>query len=210
MRYMCGFLCVLAVACGTLTMAVSHARPVGPVSGLSASAPDQRRQAVDAVRQWRREVVGHLCGMVEARASTDAEVEQKREAILVLGQLKATEAVPVLVDNIELAVNGPFPVEGFEATLGYPGRPCIRALADIGIPSIERIIGNLGKEPLGDRRLRMYAAVIRLVDGDENAVLRVQVALKTAKGQRRESLARLLELVKERGIIKKVDLIKKH
>jgi len=44
--------------------------------------------------------------------------------------------------------------------------------------------------------MKLFATVFRLVDGDELAIVRAQLALKKAEGERKAQLGQLVELLK--------------
>lgn len=114
----------------------------------------------------------------------------KQLAIKLLGKYRAVEAVGLLIDNItHLGSSIGFE---YEPAAMYP---CVGSLAEIGVPSLEGIISRL-KDPYGELEMKLFATVFRLVDGEDMATLRAELALKKATGQRKKSLEQLVELLK--------------
>jgi len=104
--------------------------------------------------------------------------DSKHLAILLLGDFRAGEAVPVLLDNLEY--RNPREIPG-----GFPDidalYPAAEALSKIGMPAVQPLIEKLaGYEPnsIGSKICKW---ILREIMGIRLARLRLQIAIKEAR-----------------------------
>ena len=116
--------------------------------------------------------------------------EAQTVAVRALGELRAVAACDFLIKHIECIAPSP-PWEDSEY-------PCAEALISIGLPAIDAILRNVGEE-LGRNRARLFAKVIRSVDGQELGAQRVEIVARDARGGRKQNLGELAERISMRS-----------
>ena len=191
-----GVACVLAGVLIALWM-VGQAQPPLPNEPRLDDPNGLLRQAaasklVQQASAPRHAVIEHLMGFA-GRSSDERDAEffaAKFLAMNCLGELRAEEAIPLLIRGIEYR-----PHEVVSEDSPFLGAPAARALARIGLPSVVRILRADVVSDASPEALRRYALVIRYVFPDA----------KTAKafvdaydpGYTPEARAKLDELKKE-------------
>lgn len=163
---------------------------VSSVSGLQSSDASIRARVASELREARQKTISELMAVAEAPSKPEELNSAKELSIDLLGEYRATEAIELLIKNIEYHVSS-ITFERVPAA----NYPCVRALAKIGVPSLHAIIRHLDN-PCSEKELKLCANVFRLVDGDDVGVLRVEIALKKAEGQARKNLEQLIVLLK--------------
>lgn len=160
------------------------------VSGITDENKDNRVLAAQSLLSSRDTLIVGLLSIAKQPEKKGVLYSGKELAIELLGTYRATEAVPVLIENIKFQTAG----KTLELVVAG-GYPCVKALANIGTPSLTGIVNRLSK-PATETELKLFATVFRLVDGDELAILRAELALKKAEGQQKKNLEQLVELLK--------------
>ena len=154
---------------------------------------ERRAQTIKALIAIVKEPVPD--GAAEAKDPADAikaSFNNSRQiAIELLGEYRATEAVDVLITNISYRVAS---ISSGEYTVAS-AYPSVRALAKIGTPSLAAIIARLD-QPATEKEMKLFATVFRLVDGEDVAILRAELALKKAEGLKKKNLEQLVALLK--------------
>ncbi|MEQ8785782.1 MAG: hypothetical protein RIC55_05765 [Pirellulaceae bacterium] len=109
-----------------------------------------REQAIAGVVRDRKELIKQLCAVVAEPTNCSGRPEAVRGAITLLGELRAKEAVDVLVDHLafpDVAPKGAGPPRLVtDARDLYPTRdrlPAIKALIAIGEPGVDRLVEKL-------------------------------------------------------------------
>lgn len=116
--------------------------------------------------------------------------DSKHLAILLLGDIRATEAVPVLLDNLEYRnpreLAGSYPdVDGLY--------PAAEALSKIGMPTVGPTIEKLGRYTEDSLARELCCWVITKVLGTRLGRLRVEIAIEEARDETvRNNLAAVL------------------
>jgi len=154
----------------------------------------RRAQTIEALIAILKEPVTDSAAKAKDPASAikAALYSTRQLAIEVLGEYRATEAVGVLIANISYL--------GVSLDLGYKvasAYPSVRALGRIGTPSLAGIIARLDQSTT-DKEMKLFATVFRIVDGEDVAILRAELALREAEGLRRKNLGQLVTLLKAR------------
>lgn len=118
-----------------------------PTALLSSNEPGVRNQAVRDLLAERASLVAQLTTMVDEQEDWEERAEQAKAAAYLLGEMRAVEAVPALVQfiNLERAGLGPMlpaplaPVSSADLwTL-----PAVRALVKIGEPCLDAVMSRL-------------------------------------------------------------------
>ena len=163
-----------------------------PVDRITSSDAAARVVAAQELREKRTSLIKCLLVIAEKQIKAGELHSSKELAIELLGEFRAEEAVPLLVSEIEF--EAPVKILGdLDVAAAYPAA---RALAKVGIPAVEEIVRRL-EGPASEKRMKLFATVFRLVDGDDIAVLRAELALKKAEGQQqKKNIEQLIELLK--------------
>lgn len=157
------------------------------LAGLVSQDMTEREKAYSAMAKERADTIKALMDLAgqqvtpkQLGSGKDILTEnpyhdRKHLAILLLGELRAAEAVPVLMRNIDYV--NPRAADGGYA-LGIPGGyPAVEALIRIGMPSVDAVVKQLRtyKEACEGRRL--CCVVLRDILGYNLALARLQMAL---------------------------------
>ena len=130
---------------------------------------------VPTLLEIRQKMIAELMALVAKPAATEKEKRGKTEAILALGKLRAAEAAPLLVQEIEY-----FHLYGMSRAITIEGsQPCVPALQEIGKPGSLaaldavaklRLDGLSAEEARKARfRLKLLVTVIKGVEGRDVA-----------------------------------------
>jgi len=109
-----------------------------------------------------RGLVDGLIAIVAKKRKKYEEYDEKLLAVQLLGEMRAVEAVDVLLDNIRFCPPQDIPERGLET-----GYPCVFALIRIGKPCTPGILKRLGRKPDDKIVLVLYAVIIRRVEGSK-------------------------------------------
>jgi hypothetical protein len=185
-----GIMTVLLVGCIYVLGSDSTAKPKSLVAQLESSDRQERLAAAKAMEDVRAQTIASLLRIADVKTSSPGFQSARELAIQLLGEYRAVQAVPLLVKEIALCV--PAIIDSDVSAAGYP---CVQALVKIGIPSLEGILKRLD-ETAGETEFKLFATVFRLIDGEELAIIRAELALKKAEGQQKKNLEQLVELLK--------------
>lgn len=189
---------------------------------LFAAMPVQRASAFDRLKaiqniqsndlalqeEGARQILENRQGIISALLTLIEQTPKKIKgskrnnvlhAMNTLGQMRATEAVELLVDYMDF----PRPSKGLTAdSIPLPDKlyPAVGALIRIGRPSIPPILGAL-ENGRGEERVFLLLArwtVYRIEGGRAEAIFRLESELEKAKSSERKAVIRkLLEYTKE-------------
>jgi len=123
----------------------------------------ERETASQAILEKRTRTIGDLEKIVREFVGDETRKGTAKTAIVLLGKLRATEAVPLLADNINVYV---FYKSTKRTQSPEDAFPCVGALTGIGKPSIPAMINNLATSEVEKVR-ELSARVIRNVEGTE-------------------------------------------
>jgi hypothetical protein len=144
-----------------------------------------RLQGALQLDMQRRQLIGQL---MEILNSTNAP-EVKAETVIVLGEYRATEAVPVLVAHLEwddviprAHRNGHMLVEDEEFVTG----PVIGALCKIGSPAIPALMDRIAGT--NEKNITMKCvAICTLIEGQDITQFRLQQSLKKETDKKKKA-----------------------
>lgn len=137
------------------------------IQKLNSADPRERKAvAADLVARAqgpRAEVIEQLASVIRANPQkVDVQFfAPKALAIEALGKLKGDESIPVLVAEIEYRA-----AEIVDADVPWAGMPAVRALIDIGFPSVKYVLQRGVLEAASPEALRRFALVVRYVFPD--------------------------------------------
>ena len=157
-------------------------------TGLTSKNREEREKAAEAIRNERTEIIKQLIEFaaenVEPLPSSDSRFieypwhDSKHFAILLLGDMSAVEAVPVLLENIEYRN----PRKLWGSLLDKDGwHPAVEALSKIGMPAVEPTIKKLSSyEPKSDGS-ELCCWILKKILGVRLARLRLQIAIEETR-----------------------------
>jgi hypothetical protein len=141
-----------------------------------------RSAALSRLVPQRSEAIGALKCIVEGSLDFPGRDRYKAEAIELLGEYRASEAVRVLVEEIEC----PCQFDSFpNFFFGYASP---KALLKIGEPAIKEILTRRMARPVSQKQLKIFAYVVWLHYGVEEEVglFRMRRLLEKEKASRME------------------------
>ena len=187
------------VGCLALSTASAQESPSGSpseITRLKSDKEDIREAAAQRIRAQRAETIRALVDLTREDVKPhvwklgNAEFfeypwhDAKHLAILLLGDLRAQEAVPVLLDNLTYrnprsliggGREGPGHIEG-------PGwRPAVESLIKIGMPAVGPVLERLGGYNENCLGRRLCLVVIKEILDPRLAKARLQNAIEEAK-----------------------------
>jgi hypothetical protein len=157
------------------------------IDGLKSSSLKEREKTVAAIRQERDAAISQLLQLASQkiepsfRTSTPFQEypwkDSKHLAILLLGDFRATEAVAVLIDNMEY-----YNPESKTASLQMRDSsfPAVGALIKIGMPAVDPVVRKLGsyeKECLGRDNCLW---ILKYILGDKLLRAELEIAIDEA------------------------------
>ncbi len=158
------------------------------VSGLRAEKLKDRQKAAEQIRKDRAKLIKQLIELaaekVEPLPSSDPRFveypwhDSKHLAILLLGELRTVEALPVLLENLEY--KNPRRLEGsYLDTGGW--YPAAEALSKIGMPAVEPTIKKLGGYAQKNKGSELCCWVLKKILGVKLARARLQIAIEETR-----------------------------
>ncbi len=158
---------------------------------LQSSEANERAVAFSELQSERKAAIDALLEVVRAE-DAPANRFSRTQAMLVLGEYRAIEAVEILWDRITYV--GAAPVWEPHPLSRHPAA---YALAQIGSPAMRGLYARLGR-PVSNDELRLIAFVVEWIDGKELGLARLTMTLSHVEGTgaNRENLSRLIEVYK--------------
>jgi hypothetical protein len=159
----------------------------------------QRDKAAESIRKGREKTIAILVAQVERvkadpaqrlgflpsgrnteNNDVDPQLDAKYLAIMLLGELRATEAIPTLLDNLDFK-NPRITSKTSRGSL-YLGDvyPAAEALRKIGAPAVDPLIDRLGAYTDHSGGRRRCCFVLKHVLGNDMARARLQLAIERA------------------------------
>lgn len=162
---------------------------------------NQRKRAMWAVRAQHLRTVRKLREIVVSKTPHADQQHAADAAIRLLGELRAKEAVPILIDNLAFTYRLPV---GASALPPFPSMPSVAALIEIGLPCLDPLIRRVAETD--DIIVRERAAIVLdQVIGTDMAVLYVRDRCDREKDDARRQ--RITSLAQQ---IDKVERNRKH
>ena len=161
------------------------------LKGLRSEQASLRGRAFGAVDGRRRELIPLVLRLAREAEDVDAHRGKKERAIDVLGELRAEEAVPFLLDTIDFSP----PTRHLEWG-EYGHLPCVGALVKIGNRSAREIWKSRLQKADG-QKLPLYLLVLKRVWGKEICTALTKAWLeKPLPDQHKKNLETALEYFK--------------
>lgn len=138
--------------------------------GLFSADTNEQRMAIGTIRRQHAENVGLLIQLVGQKDVDDSWEGVRHLSIRLLGDMLATEAIPVLAERLTYLPTGPIVTEVLPREFYYP---CAVALVNIGPPSVGAMIYTIHWNK--DTTMRDLAAwVLMQIEGKEQAAQHMQ------------------------------------
>jgi len=159
------------------------------VSGLTAENLKDREKAAEAIRNERAQLIKQLIKLAAEKVerlhpddpkSSYPWCDSKHLAVLLLGDLRAVEAVPVLLENLEYKNPRSIVTEYLDKGGWYPA---VEALSKIGIPAIGPTIEKLGRYPPKSKGNELCCWMLKKILGVKLARLRLQIAIEETRDE---------------------------
>ena len=159
------------------------------IPDFQAQLSELTSKAVDQVAKSYREVIGDIKGQLDQGHLSN---EGRVYAIYLLGQLRAAEAVTVLIENIDFTAARVDSKVGIGRWGMYPAQ---EALGKIGTPAVNIILEKLPTERDGLRR-KLMCLVISDVEGKAVGTMLVKVRFdEESDASRKASLGLALQVM---------------
>ena len=161
---------------------------------LEAESPDERHAAASKLIDARREQEQQIADLLAKILAVPDREGTARDLILLLGKLRASEQVPILVRSLTFQV--------FYRASKRPQStedlfPAVQALIDIGTPALDPVLERLQHEG-GDDVQRAGSAVLRGILGLQRAKLVIAGLAQTARtSEIRERLRKAERVMQE-------------
>jgi len=176
----------------------------GDIVGLRSENLKEREKAAEAIRKESVERINHLLEFASEKvqrlypddpASPYPWHDSKHLATLLLGDLRAIQAVPILLENLEYKNPRSF-IQGLLLDQGG-WYPAAEALSKIGMPAVGPTIEKLGGYTADSLGHQLCCWVIKEVLGARLGRLRVEIAIEEARDETvRNNLAAVLPYFK--------------
>jgi len=158
------------------------------VSSLKSASMQGREKAAEAVRKQRSDFIKELLELaaekVESGPSSNPRLveypwhDSKHLSILLLGDLRSLETVPVLLENLEY--RNPIRIAG--SYFGEGGWfPAAELLWKIGMPAIGPTIKKLGGYDEDGMGRRLCCWVIKKVLGEKLGRMRIEMSIEKSR-----------------------------
>lgn len=132
----------------------------------------------------RASVITEMITVINSKSA----VEQKIEAIKVLGTIRAKEAVPILIENISIVAS--------EYVKDLPSLenlyPCVSALIEIGKPASEKLVEKLC-DSLPELNRRLYVTALVKIETPKVAKFILDAKIQTVAEKEKLHLKEVLE-----------------
>lgn len=169
----------------------------GIVQKLCSQDIIQRKKAYEQILNQRTELLHVLLRIAATEKSSYDELDERYLAVLLLGEMRAPEAVDILIRGITFSPPGMITRED-SPIAPYP---CVGALIKIGEPAVRAILERIHQVQDKDT-LTLYVLVIQMVEcSREVAVFKIRKSLKEAFGGRKKYLEALLAECQKRRFV---------
>jgi hypothetical protein len=186
---------IIILAALSAPLVYAQSEPSSLMAQLLSKNPLNRQAAADNVMKQRQETIRDLISITEKKDVDKTFGGPYHRAIILLGDLRATEAVGVLSANLTYLPGGCVIIDEVMETQAY--YPCAFALTRIGEPAIPAMIGRItqGSTPL-ERELAAW--VVMEIEGKDQAAYRFASLGKTdMPGRNKDMLATAERFVKD-------------
>lgn len=157
------------------------------ISELEAEKLEDREKAAERIRQNHKNLIRQLIDLASKKTEKSGSktrlllpnpYDSKHLSILLLGDLRATEAIPLLLDNITY-LNPKYQTPSYlSAKDKYPA---VESLIKIGIPAVQPVIEKLGTYDKASFARKNCCRILKEILGLRLAQLKLQIAIEETK-----------------------------
>jgi hypothetical protein len=185
----------MAVICVGATFDEGRTEKGPDVSGLLSADIRDRRAVVGEVLANRKAIAERVLRVAEK--TVENEPEKAKTAVILLGKLRYSKAVPFLVKHLQM-LSPPAVMKGTEPFLKIQrDYPCVRALIEIGTPSLDPLLKKLSQSN-DDRTLNLTAAVYKELLGEKVALAYIRSQTPSEEGSvATKSISKLVDRIKK-------------
>jgi len=162
------------------------------INELQSNDPNEREKASKTIQEYHEQLIENLIKLVnvkledipslEAQKTEYGKYHAKELAIDLLGESRSVKAVPVLMENLEY--RNPFDLyAGSNRSLGSQF-PAARALAKIGMPSVEPALDRLRDYEKYKMESGICCWTLRAVLGNKLAQAHIQITIDETKDEK--------------------------
>ena len=159
------------------------------LKGLSNEDWYVRTDAAKAIRKEQAALVTHLIELAQGPSwpfqtalgpmpSLPEWREPKHQAMLLLGDIRAADAVPTLLANIEYE-------NPRDAVGGFPSKgemyPAVEALSKIGMPAVDPVLAKLGEVDPTSTAAELCCWTLRKILGAKLGRVRLEIAIEETR-----------------------------
>jgi len=169
------------VMLATFALAQGQSRLKEPAQFRDLESPDvaTRVACLDTSVKERAGRVAALLRIAKLPYESKKTKSPKELAIALLGEYRAVEAVDFLVENVSFRPAVAL-ADAFKELSPFDGYPSAQALVKIGTPCMEGIFRRMSK-PCDKTEIRLFAYLVRTLDGHELGLYRLDAAAKRAE-----------------------------
>lgn len=143
---------------------------------------EARQQALVLVSRERNQLIYGLLKIIHDKGlkpelKYPLEVSASELAVNELGEMRATEAVEVLLASIGF----PSSIISQPGDIRFGEYPCVRALVEIGKPASKAALAEIPKSVNNRKRASLLLSVIKSVEGPEVGAFMLKLAMDSAK-----------------------------
>ncbi len=187
-------LCVIAA------LSIGAGQAQGQESALKrllSNEPTTRLQAQQELLAARTDLISQLIGIVDSEENQQTRRESVRATMFILGEMRATQAVSVLVQYIAFA-DEPTVVTAAPYRLGsrpLEQMPAVQALVKIGEPCLKAVINKLATTYHVTEQKCCIRVLIELRERDAASAMLVDAIAEEADLKKRERLHSSLDML---------------
>lgn len=146
----------LSLCTCALSAATEEGSPLDEhIEAMRSQGQAERKKGVEGILAARRRTIGAVEKLAKSLLKSPGREGSAKDAILLLGKLRSTQSVPMLVHNLTFHV--------FYKSVKRPqsrddAYPCLGALIEIGMPAVEPTMRRA--EAADDKRVHASAAYL--------------------------------------------------
>lgn len=161
------------------------------INALHSNNEQERDKANITIRNNYDQIVNKLIKLVEVKLEPEPSIEvqkkgigkyyAKEQAIMLLGDLRAAKAVPVLMENLEF--ENPFILGQISYTSIGNNYKVAAALVKIGMPAVEPALDRLRNYERYKKESEICCFILPKILGYKLAAARIQIAIDETKDE---------------------------
>ena len=187
-------LCVAVLLC----IGSAQSQPKEPaINRLLSNNASTREEAKQELLTARTDLISQLISIVDSEENHQTRRESVRATMFILGEMRVTEAVSVLVKYVAFADDAPdFTAAGHRlGSRPLSQMPAVEALVKIGEPCLKAIIGKLATTYDVREQAACIRVLIELRERDAASAMLVDAIAQETDLKKRERLHNSLDML---------------